>query len=107
MNRKNNGKARPLRLANLGVVLARVGAAEIRLTEENKMYVVFRGVSAFATCGAKGVIYYDRDGFAPPQDVTTEVARLLGVQRANRLKHWHRNSPDHYEKHELELVTEY
>lgn len=95
---KNNGTT--------GVVLARVGPATINIAEDNKIYVMFKGKAAFATVGAKGVVYYDRDGFNPPKAVSTEVARLLGVQRANRMKNWHRNSPDHYEKHELELVTE-
>ncbi len=99
-------KTKTSRLANSGVVLARVGSAEIRLTDDNKMYVVFRGKSAFASCGAKGIIHYDRYGFKPPKAITAEVARLLGVQRTNRLKNWNRNSSDHYEKHELELVTE-
>ena len=103
----NKKPARISRLSNTGVVLARVGSAEIRLTDENKIYVVFREKAAFASCGAKGVIHYDREGFRPPQAVTDEVARLLSVQRSNRLKHWRRDSPDHYEKHELELVTEY
>lgn len=88
-------------------MLARIGSATINITDENKIYVVYRSHKAFATCGAKGVIYFDQDNFKPPQAVVTEVARLLGVQRTNRLKHWNRRSEDHYEKHELELVTEY
>ena len=89
-----------------GVVLARVGSATINIAEDNKIYVVWQGKAAFATTGAKGIVYFDRDGFKPPQPVVTEVARLLGVQRANRMKNWRRDSEDHYEKHELELVTE-
>ncbi len=92
--------------AKSGVVLARVGAATINIAEDNKLYVVWGGRAAFITTGAKGVVYFDRAGFKPPQAVINEAARLLGAQRTNRLKHWNRRAEDHYEDHELKLVTE-
>lgn len=92
---------------NSGVVLARIGATTINIAEDNKIYVMHKGKAAFATAGAKGIIHYDREGFKPPKAVTAEVARFLAVQRSNRMKHWHRDSPDHYDRHELELVTEF
>jgi len=90
-----------------GTVLARVGSATINITDENKIYVVYRGVAAFATSGAKGVIYFDRDGFTAPKAVIEETARLLGIQRTNRIKNWRRSSPDHYDEQDLQLVTLY
>jgi len=90
-----------------GVVLARVGAATINIAEDNKLYVVWRGHAAFVSSGAKGAVYFDREDFHPPAAVVAEVVRLLGVQRTNRIKNWHRRSPDHYDEQELQLVTLY
>lgn len=98
---------------NSGVVLWRAGdstttgTTTINIAEDNKIYVVYKDKAAFATQGAKGVVHFDRDNFTPPKEVITEVSRLLGVQRSNRIKNWNRSSNDHYEKHELELVTEF
>jgi len=89
-----------------GVIIARVGDVTINIDYDNKIFVVKDGRAAYASCGAKGVIYYDREGFTVPKAVSAEVSRLLGVQRTNRIKNWRRDSSDHYEKHELELVTE-
>lgn len=99
---------------NSGVVLWRsgetgttTGTTTINIAEDNKIYVVHQDKAAFATQGAKGVVYFDREKFNPPKEAIAEVSRLLGVQRSNRIKNWNRSSNDHYEKHELELVTEF
>jgi hypothetical protein len=89
-----------------GVVLARFGKVTINIDEDNRIYVRKDGQAAYASCGAKGVVHYDCEDFTVSKKVSAKVAKLLGVQRSNRLKNWRRDSDDHYEKHELELVTE-